>query len=50
MGDLSTDSDMRISLSRGLWENLEPITSVMILPEVGPNFMPGCIFELYGIL
>jgi hypothetical protein len=41
---------LRISLSRGLWENLEPVTSVMVYPGIGPNFVPNCIFELYGVL
>lgn len=44
------DRWMRISLSRGLWENMEPVTSVMVYPGIGPNFVPNCIFELYGVL
>ena len=44
------DDDLRISFNRGLWEILEPITSVTLFPGVGPNFVPNCIFELFGIL
>lgn len=50
MGDLSTDADMQIVSNRGLWSNLEPVTSITIFPEIGPNFVRGCILELYGVL
>jgi len=50
MGDLSADADMQIVINRGLWERTEPITSITIFPEIGPDFANGCIFELYGVL
>lgn len=50
MSNLSVDANMQITLNQGLWEKLEPITSVTVFPEIGPNLVPGCILELYGIL
>ena len=50
VGNLSTGADMRIVSNRGFWETLEPITSITVFPEIGPNLVPGCILELYGVL
>jgi len=50
VGNLGTGADMQIVLNRGFWEVLEPITSITVFPEIGPNFVRGCILELYGVL
>ena len=36
-------------LTAGLWSNSAAITSITLLPEVGPNFVSGSTFSLYGI-
>ena len=50
VGDLSVVGDMRQALAQGYWENLEPVTSIMVYPGVGENFVADCVFELYGVL
>ena len=36
-------------LTAGLWSNSAAITSIALLPEVGPNFLTGSTFSLYGL-
>jgi hypothetical protein len=36
-------------LTAGLWSNSAAITSITLLPEVGPNFLAGSTFSLYGL-
>jgi hypothetical protein len=36
-------------LTAGLWSNSAAITSITLLPEVGPNFLTGSTFSLYGL-
>lgn len=49
-GDLSADADLRNLFRTGLWRSLNVITSIALLPSVGPNFVSGSRFQLYGIL
>lgn len=48
-GDVSADADIFTELRSGRWENGNAITSMVILPITGPNWVSGCIFKLYGI-
>ena len=43
----TADNDM--ALSAGLWSSTSAITSIQITPNVGPNFVSGSSFYLYGI-
>lgn len=36
-------------LTAGLWSNSAAITSITLLPEVGPNFLANSTFSLYGL-
>ena len=44
----STESYTRIAV--GLLDNTAPITSLTLTPGVGPNFITGSMFSLYGVL
>lgn len=48
-GDVSADTDLFMRDYRGRWRDTDPITSITILPNVGPNFVSGSRFQLYGI-
>lgn len=38
-----------IILSSGLWQNTAAVSSITLTPHVGPNFVSGTTFELFGI-
>ena len=38
-----------MSATAGLWSSTSAITSIKLLPDVGPNFKSGSSFFLYGI-
>lgn len=44
------NSDNSIYILSGRWLDTDPITSIAITPMNGPNFQPGTIVELEGIL
>lgn len=48
-GDVSADADLFIQFFSGRWRSTAAITSVTLLPGVGPNFVSGCHFQLYGV-
>jgi hypothetical protein len=48
-GDLSADADMFTVFRSGGWRNTAAITSITVLPSVGPNFVSGSRFQLYGM-
>jgi hypothetical protein len=48
-GDVSADADLFWRSFAGRWRSTAAITSITILPNVGPNFVSGSIFQLYGI-
>jgi hypothetical protein len=50
IGNLSADADLSIHLVLGHWRNLNVITSLVLVPLTGPNFVSGSRFQLYGIL
>lgn len=50
IGNLSADADLNIGVRMGHWRNLNDITSLVVLPLTGPNFVSGSRFQLYGIL
>lgn len=48
-GDVSADSDLFLHHFAGEWRNTTAISSITLLPNVGPNFVSGSRFSLYGI-
>ncbi len=50
MGDVSADADLVAGWQRGRWRSTAAITSITILPQVGPNFVAGTKATLYGVL
>jgi len=48
-GDVSADNDMYLRYGSGRWRNNNAITSITILPDIGPNFVADCVLQLYGI-
>lgn len=48
-GDVSADTDLIMRQLTGRWRNTAAITSILLLPNVGPNFVTGSRFTLYGI-
>lgn len=48
-GDVSADADLREEYRTGRWRNTAVITSLTLLPNTGPNFVSGSIFQLYGL-
>lgn len=49
-GDVSIGTDMDVRVRSLRWRNVSAITSISLMPRVGPNFVSGSIFQLYGIL
>jgi len=49
-GDASANADLYNTLDRGRWRSLAAVTSITLYPAVGPNFVAGSIFQLYGVL
>ena len=49
IGDLSTDSDLRINQAFAHWRNTAVITSIAILPFAGSNLVSGSRLALYGV-
>lgn len=49
-GDLSADADMFAIFRAGGWRNKNVVTSIVLFPNIGPNFVSGSRFQLYGIL
>lgn len=43
-------ASMWVWLRVGHWRSTAAITSLTFLPNIGPNFVAGSIFQLYGIL
>jgi hypothetical protein len=50
VGNLSADADLNIGVRLGHWRNLNVITSLVLVPNTGPNFVSGSRFQLYGVL
>lgn len=49
-GDVSADTDLAGRYFLGRWRNKNPITSLVLVPNTGPNFVSGSRFQLYGVL
>lgn len=49
-GNVSAAADVFIAARRGRWRNTSAITSIVLVPGTGPNFVSGSRFRLYGIL
>lgn len=49
-GDASADADVYAFYNRGRWRNVNAITSLTVIPNLGPNFVAGSRFTLYGVL
>jgi len=43
-------TENRVLLRSCRWESNSAISSIVLTPQTGPNFLPGSIFELEGIL
>lgn len=49
-GTMETNAtDSRMAAIAGLWSNTAAITEIKLLPLIGPNFVSGSSFFLYGI-
>lgn len=48
-GNVSAATDMFIQNFAGRWRGSAVITSLTLLPNIGPNFVSGCEFQLYGL-
>jgi hypothetical protein len=49
-GDASADADLFTNFQVLRWRNTNVVTSIVLLPATGPNFVSGSRFQLYGIL
>jgi len=49
-GDVSADADLIGRLISLRWRNTAALTSLVLAPTTGPNFVSGSIFQLYGIM
>lgn len=49
-GDRSALADLYIRDYRGAWRSSNAITRIDLFPTIGPNFVAGCRFTLYGML
>jgi len=50
MGDVSADTDLYIIGRYLRWRSTAAITTLALSPTVGPNFVSGSRFTLYGVL
>lgn len=48
-GNRNANTDIYMILAGGAWRNTNAVTSITILPQTGPNFVSGSIFQLYGL-
>jgi hypothetical protein len=48
-GRVPSNGETRIALSSGLWSNTAAVTSIVIAPEAGSQWVTGSRFSLYGI-
>lgn len=48
-GDVSADTDLAGRLFFNRWRSTAAITSLVLVPATGPNFVSGSIFQLYGL-
>lgn len=49
-GNVSADADVFVDVRRGRWQKQTSISSITLIPGVGPNFVSGSVFTLYGVL
>jgi hypothetical protein len=49
-GNVSADTDLFAIVRAVRWRNGNAITSMVIVPQGGPNFVAGSRFQLYGML
>jgi len=49
-GDVSADTDMFVRITALRWRNTAAVTSLIFVPNVGPNFVTGSSFQLYGVM
>ena len=49
-GNVSANNDLFIIDYRARWRNTNAITTILIDQVIGPNFVAGSIFTLYGII
>ena len=49
LGGSHTVTYNAIMLSSGLWVNTDAVTSILLQPTTGPNFITGSRFSLYGV-
>lgn len=47
--DAASINNMSIQWTHGWWRNVDPVTSVTLIPGAGPNFETGSSFYLYGL-
>lgn len=50
MGNVSADADIVFGFQQGRWRSTAAITSITIIPQIGPNFVAGTRATLYGVL
>lgn len=48
-GDASVITDLFVQTRAGRWRNTAAITFIRLFPLVGPNFVAGSEFQLYGV-
>lgn len=48
-GDRSADADLYFQDAASWWRNIAAITQLVFAPDVGPNFVAGSRFTLYGV-
>lgn len=48
-GNVSAATDLFIQNYIGRWRSTAAITSLTLLPNIGPNFVSGSILQLYGL-
>ena len=49
LGGVDLNGSGEMHLDSGLWQNTNAITSIKLVPNVGPNFVQYSHFALYGI-